>query len=342
MKILKIIGVVLALLVTALVVIGLVAPKSYEVKRDIVINASAATVFKTVSHFAQFPKWSPWQELDPNMKTNLEGTDGTVGAKYSWEGNGNAGAGSMTITKLEDGKYLEQSLEFLKPFPSQATTYFSLVAAEGSTQITWGMKGENNFMARIFLTLMGGMDAAVGKDYEKGLAKLKTLCEASPASSSAYEVKEIDWKGKDYAIVRSTVKFPDIPAFFKKNLPVLFEAVTKAKGNPGIPVGIFYKYDEKAGETDMAAGVPYEGKIDLGKTAVTHAAAGKAYLIEYYGAYENMQAPYQSMAEYLKANFGHENPDLVIEEYVTDPGVEKDTSQWLTNIYFFATAEATK
>lgn len=339
MKILKIIGVVLALLVAALVVIGLVAPKSYEVKRDIVINASAATVFKTVSHFAEFPKWSPWQELDPNMKTSLEGTDGTVGAKYSWEGNSNAGAGSMTITKLEEGKYLEQSLEFLKPFKSSATTYFSLEAAEGGTKVIWGMKGDNDFMSRIFLTLMGGMDAAVGKDYEKGLAKLKTLCEASPASASAYEVKEVNWPGKDYAIVRSTVKFQDISAFFQKNLPMLFEAVTKVKGNPGIPVGIFYKYDEKVGEADMAAGVPYEGKVDLGKTTVTNVPAGKAYEIDYYGAYENMQAPYEAMEDYLKENFNRENPDMVIEEYVSDPGVEKDTSEWLTRIYFFVSEE---
>jgi effector-binding domain-containing protein len=342
MKILKIIGVILALLVAVLVVIGLVAPKSYELKRDIVINTPVAAVFNTVSHFSEFPKWSPWQELDPNMKTNIEGTDGTVGAKYSWKGNGNAGAGSMTITKLEQEKYLEQNLEFLEPFPSKAVTYFTLETAEGGTKLTWGMKGENNFMSRIFLTLMGGMDAAVGKDFEKGLAKLKTLCESSPGSASAYEVKEIDWPGKDYAIVRSTVKFQDVSGFFQKNLPVLFESVTKAKGNPGIPVGIFYKYDEKAGEADMAAGVPYEEKVDLGKTAVVNVPASKAYQIDYYGAYENMQAPYEAMGNYLKEKFQREDPDMVIEEYVSDPTVEKDTSQWLTRIYFFVAEEAKK
>ena len=36
----------------------------------------------------------------------------------------------------------------------------------------------------------------------------------------------------------------------------------------------------------------------------------------------------------LKA-LGREKPEMVIEEYITDPSTEKDTSKWLTKIYFF-------
>lgn len=345
MKILRILGIVLALIIAGLVVIGLTAPKSYDVKRETVINTSAVAVFNTVSHYSEFPKWSPWQELDTNMVAKLEGTDGTVGAKYSWKGNDKAGAGSMTITKLEAGKYFEQDLEFLEPFPSKAVTYFNLETTEGGTKVVWGMKGEAGFVSRIFMTLMGGMDGAIGKDFEKGLGKLKALCESSGSvgGTSAYEVKAIDWKGKDYAIVRKTVKFPEIGDFFKENFPKLFEVVSKAKGKPGIPVGIYYMYDEKAGQADMAAGIPIGEKVPLDKSVtVTTVPSGKAYVIDYYGAYEKMQAPYQAMAEYLKANYNREDPDLVIEEYISDPMTEKDTSQWLTKIYFFVNEEAKK
>lgn len=180
MKVLKIAGIVLAAIVAIAVVIGLVAPKNYDLKREAVIHAPADVIFKNVSHYSEFPKWSPWQELDPNIKTSIEGTDGTLGAKYSWTGNDEAGAGSMTITKLEEGKSVEQALEFLKPFKSSATTYIYIEETEGGQKVTWGMKGESAFVARIFMTLMGGMDKAVGSDYEKGLAKLKTLCESAP------------------------------------------------------------------------------------------------------------------------------------------------------------------
>jgi len=181
MKALKIVGIILLVVVLALVAIGLVTPKSYDIKRDIVINASNEVVFNNVSHYAEFPKWSPWQELDPNMKTNLEGTDGTVGAKYSWEGNDKVGSGSMTITKLEPGKTVEHNLEFLKPFKSSSYTYVTVEPADGGQKVTWGMKGENGFVSRIFMTLMGGMDKMVGADYEKGLKKMKEISEAAPA-----------------------------------------------------------------------------------------------------------------------------------------------------------------
>ncbi len=179
MKVLRILGIVLVAIVVAGLIIGLTAPKSYDIKRETVINAPAEVIFKTVSNYSEFPKWSPWLELDPNMKTTIEGTDGTFGAKYRWSGNDEAGTGSMTITKLEDGKSVEQALEFLKPFKSSATTYINIETTEGGQKVSWGMKGESAFVARVFMTLMGGMDKAVGPDYEKGLAKLKALCESA-------------------------------------------------------------------------------------------------------------------------------------------------------------------
>ncbi len=164
MKILKIIGIIVAALVAIGVVIGLVSPKDYNIHRETIINAPVETVFKNVSHYEHFTKWSPWQHLDTAMTTTLEGTDGTVGAKYSWKGNDQVGEGSMTFTKIEENKSVEQALEFLKPFKSSSTTYMNLEVADDGTKVTWCMKGESGFVTRIMMTLMGGMDAAVGKD----------------------------------------------------------------------------------------------------------------------------------------------------------------------------------
>ena len=214
MKILKIIGIVVAAIVTIAVIIGLVAPKNYDVKRDIVISAPVDAVFKTVSHYSEFPKWSPWQGLDTAMTSTLEGEDGIVGARYSWKGNDKVGEGSMTITKVEEGKIIEHDLKFLKPFESNATTYMTTEAAEGGTKVIWGMRGESGFVSRIFMTLMGGMDGAIGKDYEKGLAKLKTVCESTPTAST-YEVKEVDFAEKNCLAIRQVVAFKDFAAFFE-------------------------------------------------------------------------------------------------------------------------------
>ncbi|MCW5906260.1 MAG: SRPBCC family protein [Chitinophagales bacterium] len=332
MKILKIIGIIVAVLVAVVVIIGLTGEKAYDIKRDAVINASASKVFHAISHYSEFPKWSPWQELDPNMKTNLEGTDGTVGAKYSWEGNDKAGSGSMTITKLEDGKYLEQALEFLKPFKSSSTTYFSLEEADGGTKVTWGMRGESDFMSRVFLTLMGGMDKAVGSDYEKGLAQLKAFCEAAPV----YEVKEIDWAEKNCLAFRKVVGFADLSNFFGEHYGKMYEAITKSGATPGIPLGVYYDYDEAGMKTDVAAAIPYEGKtVTLKGYNNLSLPATKGYSIDYYGPYgDEMKKPYEAMDAKLK-ELGKTNPTMVIEEYITDPAGEPDSTKWHTKIFFF-------
>jgi effector-binding domain-containing protein len=331
MKILKIIGIVLVVVIAIAVIIGLVTPKDYNLNREIVIKSPSNTIFKTISHYSEFPKWSPWQELDPNMKTNIEGTDGTVGAKYSWEGNDKAGSGSMEITKIEDGKSVEQALEFLKPFKSSSTTYFTIEPAEGGQKVTWGMKGENGFVGRIFMTLMGGMDKAVGKDYEKGLANLKTLCEAAPG----YQIQEIDWTSKNYLSIRQTVGFNDLSKFFGEHYPKMFEAISKAGGKPGIPVGVYFKYDEQTMTTDVAAAIPYEGKKVTAKGySELVLPASKAYLIDYYGDYMKMKPAYDAMTARLK-ELGKTNPTKVVEEYISDPMNEPDTAKWLTKLYFF-------
>jgi effector-binding domain-containing protein len=57
--------------------------------------------------------------------------------------------------------------------------------------------------------------------------------------------------------------------------------------------------------------------------------------IAYYGAYDgsmNMPA-HEAIDAYIKEK-GLTHYGNVIEEYVTDPMAEKDTTKWLTNIYY--------
>jgi effector-binding domain-containing protein/uncharacterized protein YndB with AHSA1/START domain len=335
MKILKIAGIVIAVIALIVIVLGLVGAKTYNVHREIVINAPAETVYKTASHYENFPQWSPWQHLDPNMKTNIEGTDGTVGAKYSWVGNNKAGAGAMTLTKLEENKTIGQDLDFEKPFKSHATTYMNFEPADGGTKVTWGMMGESGFVSRVMMTLMGGMDKMIGPDYEKGLANLKSLTEAEASSAPAYEIKEVDWAEKNYLTKREVVKFQDMSNFFGNHFPKMDEAIGKAGAKPGIMSGVYYKYDEQAMTADVAAAVPYEGKKVSAKGYDNLTIpAGKAYMVDYYGDYMKMKPAYDAIDAKLKT-MGKENPDLVVEEYITDPMSEADTAKWNTKIYFF-------
>jgi hypothetical protein len=71
-------------------------------------------------------------------------------------------------------------LRFLKPWESQSLGYINTESVGTGTKVTWGFSGENKFPMSIMMLFMD-MDAAVGPDFEKGLAKMKTILESAPA-----------------------------------------------------------------------------------------------------------------------------------------------------------------
>lgn len=334
MKLLKIIGILLLVIIAAVLILGLILPKDYNVHRDIVINAPEQTVYKGISTFAIFDQWNPWNKLDTTQKVEITGTDGTVGAKRSWKGNDKVGEGAMTITKLEPNQSVGYQLDFLKPFKSTSQVTMSMEKVEGGYKVTWAMAGKMPYPFNV-MALFGNMDKQIGSDFEQGLKALKELSEKAPAAAT-YEIKEAQWPATDALGTRKTVKFQDMSAFFAATFPAAYQAITQGGAKPGVPLGIYYKYDDKAMEADMAAAVPYEGNKVLAKgLSNISIPAQAAYLIDYYGGYENMKDPYDQMTAFLQKNFNRENPDMVIEQYISDPMSEPDTAKWHTAIYFF-------
>lgn len=163
-------------LLLLLIVLYQLAPARYEVSRAIDIDRPTTEVFTYLKSLRNQDAWSPWGKRDPNMKQTFTGTDGTVGAVNAWEGNKEVGMGEQEITRIEEGKRIETQLRFLKPWKSQSDAYLE-VSPEGSgTRVTWGFKGENVFPWRIMMLFMN-MDKMIGKDFEEGLASLKTILE---------------------------------------------------------------------------------------------------------------------------------------------------------------------
>src|ERR1700677_78012 len=87
-------------LLVVLAVIGLILPRHVPVTRSVTINRPASLVYATVNSFVLFPKWSPWQDLDPNMSQSTEGPRDGVGAKLIWKGNDKVGSGTQVDHRL--------------------------------------------------------------------------------------------------------------------------------------------------------------------------------------------------------------------------------------------------
>lgn len=148
----------------------------FDVVRTMTIAAEPSRVHALIDDFRQWREWSPWEDLDPNLQRQYSGADSGVGARYAWEGNRKAGKGSMEVTGSRPER-VDIRLSFLKPWKATNDVAFELTpTADGSTDVTWRMHGENKGMAALFSKLFS-MDKLVGKDFEKGLGRLKAAAE---------------------------------------------------------------------------------------------------------------------------------------------------------------------
>lgn len=150
---------------------------AFEVTRSQWVDAPPEAVRAQVVDFRRWQAWSPWEELDPDLKRDYTGPESGVGAHYAWSGNKKAGIGSMEITAVTDDR-VDLDLHFEKPFPADNKVYFELPAVDGGTQVTWGMRGETKGFFGLF-TKVVPMDKLVGKDFAKGLQQLKAEAERS-------------------------------------------------------------------------------------------------------------------------------------------------------------------
>lgn len=149
---------------------------TFTVQRSTSVQAPASSIYPHLVDFRKWTAWSPWEQLDPNMQRTYSGSDAGAGAKYAWKGNRKAGQGTMEITDATEPNQVSIALAFLKPFKSSNTTTFDLGEAGNETEVTWTMTGP----ATLTTKLMGffkSMDKLVGPDFEKGLARLKTVAE---------------------------------------------------------------------------------------------------------------------------------------------------------------------
>jgi len=335
----KILYVIVALVVIYLI-LCIIGPAKTKVARSVAINAPVGVVKTQLLDFQFFrDKWSPFTELDPNMKSTYEGTVGTPGYKYHWEGNKDVGKGSMEYLG-SSGDTMKVKLQFIEPWEGISDVGFIASGDDKSTTVTWAMESHNAFFTRPMMLFMN-MDKMLGTEFEKGLNKLKTVMESmatEPKKYNGYEIHESTWEAKSYVGKRAMVKFDKMSAFFADNFPKIFAELGKAKVQPLMaPSALFFMWDEANKQADCAA----VACVPAGTTAkgweTFNTPAGQVLHIAYYGSYEKSMDAHMAMDAYMKEK--NLQQSVVIEEYVTDPMTEKDTAKWLTNIYYLVSTK---
>ncbi len=158
-------------------VLAMFTKKSYSIERSILINRPVNVVFDYLKHIKNQDQFSKWVQMDPNMKKEYRGTDGTVGFVYAWNGNKQAGEGEQEIKRIVENRKLDIEVTFIRPFAVVAKTPFTTEAVEvNETRVTWGMSSAMNYPMNIMLLFMN-MEKLLGKDLEFSLQQLKDKLE---------------------------------------------------------------------------------------------------------------------------------------------------------------------
>ncbi len=321
-------------IVALLVILGLFAKKDYHIERSIEIDAPQAMIYDYVRYFKNFDQWSPWTALDPEMTSTVSGPDGQVGAMHTWKGNDKVGEGRQTITAIAADR-IDIKTEFIEPFAGTSPTWFKFEPAGTKTKVSWAFDMHAPFPLN-GLMMFTDVDAGVGKDYEMGLENLKRVLEEKAHEKfGGFAISIVEnFPAGTYYGIRQNADTSTMMQLFATNLGKATAAFEKAGAKPtGPPVAIFWSWEN--GKTDFTTGFPAAaGQAPAGLTA-TELGGRKAYVIDYYGAYEGSEKAHMAMESYLTAN------NLVyvapaIEEYVVTPATEKDTSKWLTKVIYFA------
>lgn len=151
----------------------------YTVERSRTIEAPVDRVYPLISDFHQWTRWSPWEDVDPDLHRAYSGADAGVGAVYAWSGNRKAGSGRMEIVRAEENELVEVDLRFEKPFKSRNTTMFLLTPVGDCTEVTWRMTGPRPTIMRLTQKFFD-MDKLIGKDFDRGLDRMALAAPAPP------------------------------------------------------------------------------------------------------------------------------------------------------------------
>lgn len=338
-KALIIIGAVIALIL----IVAAVLPSTAHVERTITINAPVELVFDQVNDLTKNFNWSPWDDYDPEMKVEWGEIKSGLGASYSWTGNSDVGSGTMTITESVENQLVKNALDFGDMGKGTATFTFASGPEEkdekgnitNKTDVVWSMESELGWpIGRYFGLFMDGM---VGPDFEKGLNSLKEVAEALPVVPKIM-VNEVDVAEMTIIAMKDSVAMADIGPRMGEMYGTLIPVLEANKLEmTAAPMCRYHVWNEEGGYTVLEAGlpVPAGSKVKSNKAGISVQVipACKAAKVVHMGSYEDLGRVHYAIDEWITSN-KKQMAGAPWEIYLTDPETEKDTSKWVTEVYY--------
>ena len=170
--------IIILILVSIPFILALFMPEDYLIEKQVTINKPSQLVYDYIRMLRNSENYNKWVMMDPNMKKEFKGTDGTVGFVYSWDStNRNVGQGQQEIIKLQDGQRVDYEIRFIRPF--QGTSYAWLTTESttpNQTMVNWSFRGIRNYPMRVMHNILN-LKKVLGRDLQTSLHNLKAVLE---------------------------------------------------------------------------------------------------------------------------------------------------------------------
>ncbi len=176
LKILLLIIVVLAVGVIGVVGYAMATqPDTFRVQRTATIDAPPERLVGILSDLRRGAEWSPYEKKDLTMKKTFSGPASGPGSKLEWDGNGDVGAGSLTVTEVTPAN-IKLDLAMTRPMNANNIVEYTFAPQGNATNMTWAMHGPMPLISKIMCVFVD-LDKMLGADMERGLKDLKALAE---------------------------------------------------------------------------------------------------------------------------------------------------------------------
>lgn len=322
-------------LIVLLLLIGFVLPRKFELTKSEVINAPAEYVFEEINNLEKWPGWSYWNTLDPNMEVVYGEQKSGTGASYEWKGNSDVGEGKLVITESKPNESVACDLFFMEAEEASKAVY-QLEPAEGGTKLT--MSFDTDFGMNPIMRWMGVamFPSEMNKAFDYNFAKLKEIAEAKPKFTVT--ISEETANPVSYIGISTTMSFEDgaaISAQMAKSYGELMGVLQKSKVEmTGAPFCLYPRWDEEKKEMDMVCALPVPPGAKLpAKYPVMQTTGGQAVKAIHLGDYNKLEDTHNQINQYIQ----YKKLEIVgapWEVYITDPEMEKDTTKWVTEVFY--------
>lgn len=311
----------------------------YHLEKSTVIPASSEIVFDEVNELKNWENWDSWAQEDNGIIREYKEKTRGEGAVYYWK-NGQYGDGKIITTDTKPFTRINQQAIFEHAFStSTSNMYWKFEEAGDSTEVTWGIKGNQSFSEKLANSIKSEpFPENIRPQLEKGLEQLKAAVIKRMERYSVNVDGVIQHGGGYYMYTTTAAKFSQVNDRRQK---MIADVISYMEENnieiSGKPFVLYNEWNEKEGTSIFSAGVFTPGEIitpENSQVLNSKLPNQKVLRTTLKGNYKNLLEARAIAFNYIKENNLKVNEDEeIFEVYITGPDSQSNPADWITQLH---------